>query len=138
MGDRVDRSSDSSLSSIVRGLLDDVRELFREEIALARAEIRQDVGNAKAAAIRLGAAVGLLAVGGLFILTFCALGLAALLKWPPWAGFLIVGIVLAIIGAVMASAGQSRLRRVNALPQTSKTIKENAEWIKNRTTSAGE
>ncbi len=130
-----DRTADSSITAIVRGLLDDVRELFREEVALARAEVRQELTNAKAAAIRFAIAAVLLAVGGLFILTFCALGLSSLLNWPAWAGFIIVGIVLAIVGAVLALSGRTRLERVGALPKTTESVKENAEWIKSRTSS---
>ncbi len=130
-----DRTADSSVTAIVRGLLDDVRELFREEVALARAEVRQELANAKAAAVRFAIAAVLAAVGGLFILTFCALGLASLLHWPAWAGFIIVGVVLAIAGAALGLAGRKRLERVGALPKTTESVKENAEWIKSRTSS---
>ncbi len=130
-----DRSADSSVTEIVRGLLDDVRELFREEVALARAEVRQELSNAKAAAVRFAAAAVLASVGALFILTFCALDLASLLHWPAWAGFIIVGVVLAIVGGVLAMSGRSKLQRVQPLPKTSQSVKENAEWIRSRTSS---
>jgi len=38
---------DSSFVGLVRGLLDDVRELIREEIALARSELREEVRRAR-------------------------------------------------------------------------------------------
>jgi hypothetical protein len=33
-------TTDASVSGLIRGALDDVRDLFREELALARAELR--------------------------------------------------------------------------------------------------
>ncbi len=130
-----DVAEESSTQGLIRGILDDLRDLVREEIALARAEVREELGRAKDAALSAAIGVALLAVGGLFLLTFVALGLADLLRWPAWTGFLIVGVILSVIGAVMGLRAQRKMQRVNpGLPKTTASLKENAEWIESRTT----
>lgn len=125
-----------SIGSLMRGILVDVRQLMREEIALARVEIREQAGRAKAAAASLGAAVAALALGGIFLLVAIAVGMADLLDWPVWAGFLVVALLLSIAGAAMLTLGRRRLRSVHAVPeQTVQTLKENSEWIAKRLSS---
>ena len=67
--------TEQSVSSLLRGALDDVRELFREEVALARVEVRQEVSHAMAAATSFGIAAVALWFGGLFICAAIALGI---------------------------------------------------------------
>ena len=129
-------AEESDTSGLIRGIVDDLRDLVREEIALARAEVREELAKAKDAA--LGAAIGVaaLAVGGLFLLTFIALGIAALLGWPAWTGFLIVGVTLAAAGAALLISARTRMRRVHTdLPKTTSSVRENMEWIEARTTA---
>ena len=126
-----------SIGSLVSGILGDLRQLIREEIALARVEMREQAGRAKLAAGAFGAAAAALAFGCAFLLVAIAVGVADLLEWPVWAGFLAVALLLGICGMVMLSAGRRRLRSVHAVPeQTVQTLKENSEWIAKRLSSA--
>ena len=113
------------MGALVRGALDDVRELFREEVALARAELRAEVAKASAAATGFGVAAAALYFAGLFILTAVALGIAAAFAWPAWTGFAIVGMLLAIVGAVTFMSARRALREVHGLPRTVQTVKGN-------------
>ncbi len=131
-----ERERDVSVSTLVSGIVSDVQDLARKEIALARQEIKEDLNEAKDAAVKLGIGVGVLAVGGLFLLVTLALGLADLLDWPAWAGFGIVGLVFAVVGYFLFSSAQKRAKELKAMPEkTIETMKENVEWIKDRTTS---
>jgi len=126
-----------SIGGLLRGVLMDMRELMREEIALARVELREQAGKAKLAVASLGVAAVALAFGGTFLLIAIAVGLADLLNWPVWTGFLIVALLLSIGGMVMLSSGRKRLRTVQPMPEeTVQTIKENSEWLKRRLSSA--
>jgi hypothetical protein len=126
-----------SIGSLVRGVLMDIRDLMREELALARVEIREQAGRAKLAAASLGAAAVALAFGATFLLVAIAVGLADLLDWPVWTGFLIVALLLSIAGLVMLSSGRKKLRSVQPVPEeTVRTLKENSEWLKRRLSSA--
>jgi cobalamin biosynthesis protein CobD/CbiB len=110
--------------------------LVRQEIALARQEIREEISNAKDAGISLAIAGGVLAVGGLLLVLTLAQALAYFLHWPAWAGYGVVGVVLAIAGYILLSSAQRRMKQISPLPEkTVETMKENVEWIKDRTTS---
>jgi hypothetical protein len=131
-----EREYDASLATLLSGIVGDAQALVRQEIALARQEIREEISAAKDAGTALAIAGAVLAIGGLFLLITLALGLADLLNWPSWAGFGLVGLVAAIAGAVMLSSARQRLQHVHPLPErTVETMKENIEWIKDRTTS---
>ena len=126
-----------SIGGLVKGILGDLRELIREEIALARVEIREQAGRAKLAVGALGAGAVALVFGCAFLLVAIATGIADLLDWPVWAGFLAVALLLTIAGLVMLSMGRRRLRSVHPMPeQTVQTLKENSEWIAKRLSSA--
>jgi hypothetical protein len=117
--------TDASIGGLVRGALDDVRELFREEVALARAEIRHELSKVSGAAVQFGlAAAALMLALGCFAVAI-ALGMSAAFDWPAWAGFAVVAVLLAVAGAVAYSAGRRAVSTVQPLPRTVHTLKEN-------------
>lgn len=122
-------------SQLIHNVIDDVRELFREEVALARAEVREELSAWTSAATAMVAGGAIAAVGGLFVLVALAQGAAALFGWSNWAGFLLVGVVLAIVGFVALRTGRTRAGTIAALPKTKETVKETSTWIKDRMTS---
>jgi uncharacterized membrane protein YqjE len=125
-----------SLRGLLRGILMDLRTLIREEIALARVEIREQAGRAKTAALSFGIAAAALAFGCVFLLIALATAIADLLNWPAWAGFLIVAALLTVVGMVTLTSGRRQLKHVHALPEeTISTLKENSEWIAKRLSS---
>ena len=125
-----------SIGSLIRGILNDLRTLIREEIALARVEMREQAGRARAAALSFGIAAAALAFGAIFLLIAIALGIANLLGWPAWTGFLIMAFLLCIGGYFTLSAGRKQLASVHAVPEeTVTTLKENSEWIAKRLSS---
>jgi hypothetical protein len=128
---------DDSFGGLIRGILYDLRTLVREEIALARVEIREQVGHARAAAISFGMAAGALLIGAVFLLVAAATAFADVLDWPAWSGFLVVAVLLSLIGFVALGAGRRQVRQVRPVPEeTVSTIKENSEWIAKRLSSA--
>lgn len=118
-------TTDASVSSLVRGALDDVRELFREELALARAELRAEMNKVAASAVRFGVGGVALWFAAMFLFVTIALGINALLGWPAWAGFGVLTLLLGITGGVMMLAGRSAIREVRPMPRTLHTVKEN-------------
>jgi MFS family permease len=125
-----------SIGSLIRGILYDIRTLIREEIALARVEIREQAMRAKMAALSFGMAAAALAFGGTFLLIAIALGIANLLGWPAWTGFFILAVLLCIAGVVTLSMGRRQIAKVHAVPEeTVATLKENSEWIAKRLSS---
>jgi hypothetical protein len=127
----------STIRGLIRGILEDVRTLLREEFALARVELREQAGHARAAAMSFAIAAVSLAAGLLFLLVAAAMATADALGWPVWGGFLAVAGLLVVIGLITIASGRRQLRTVNALPeQTVSTLKENSAWIAKRLSSA--
>ena len=125
-----------SLRGLVRGIFMDLRTLIREELAMARVEIRQQAGRARAAAFALGIAAAALACGGIFLLVAAAAAAADVLEWPLWTGFLVISLVLGLVGLATLVSGRRQLRGMRAVPhETISTVKENSEWIVKRLSS---
>ena len=130
--DRSDQVAETSIGELIGDISNDLSQLFRQEVELAKAEIKQEASKAGKAAGMLGGAgfAGYLAVVLLsFALVF---GLANVMD-AGWAA-LIVAVIWAIIGAVLYAAGRKRLKTVDPVPRrTVDTIKEDAQWLKNPT-----
>jgi|1186.fasta_scaffold1072278_2 hypothetical protein len=126
--------AETSIGQLIGDISDDLSTLFRQEVELAKAEIRQEATKAGKAAGMLGAAgfAGYLAV---LLLSFAVVyGLSNVMD-PGWAA-LIVAIVWAIAGGVLYVNGRKKLRAVDPVPRhTVDTIKEDAQWLKNPTGS---
>ena len=123
---------DQSLGELFGRVTSDLSTLVRQEMQLAKVEIKQEVKTA-------GKAGGLLGGGaftGYFALLFVSLALAIGLAefiWD-WLAFLIVGALYGIAAAVLVSKGKQQLDQVDPVPQqTVETLKEDVQWAKNQT-----
>jgi Putative Actinobacterial Holin-X, holin superfamily III len=121
--------TDASVGDLVGGVAQDLSTLMRQELALAKAEIKQEAVKAGRGAGMLGAA----GFAGYMMLLFASIaawwGLAEVMA-SGWAA-LIVTAVWAVIGAVLYVLGRQRLREVNLVPgQTAETVKEVPGMIK--------
>jgi drug/metabolite transporter (DMT)-like permease len=131
-----EREHEPSVAALLSGIVEDAQTLVRREIALARQEVSEEIASAKSVGIKLGIAGAVLAIGGLLLVLALAQALADLLNWPNWAGYGIVGVVLAVGGYILLAAAQKSAQAISPIPhKTVETIKENVEWIKDRTTS---
>ncbi|BBH70859.1 hypothetical protein ACTI_75440 [Actinoplanes sp. OR16] len=130
--DNADPVEQTSIGEIIGNISNDLSQLFRQEVELAKAEIRQEATKAGKAAGMLGGAgfAGYLAV---LLLSFAIVfGLGNVID-HGWA-FLIVGLVWAAIGAVLFVNGRKKLKTVDPVPRrTAETLKEDAQWLKNPT-----
>lgn len=128
---RVDTSGES-LGDLVSELTGDLSKLMRQELELAKAEIRQEAAKAGKATGMLAAAgfAGYLTTVLLSLALVFALGAVMPLGWAA----LIVAVLWGVAGAVLYSAGRAKLRTVNPKPErTVETLKEDAEWAKHPT-----
>jgi hypothetical protein len=127
---------DRGIGELVKDLASQTSTLVRQEIQLAQAEVTQKGKVAgKGAGLLAGAAVaGLLALGAL-----TAALIALLDEWmATWVAALIVMVLWAIVAAVLAKSGQKALQRATPpAPQTVETVKEDIQWAKTQTGSAG-
>jgi len=116
------KADNASLGELLGDVTRDLSTLMRQEVELAKAELKQS-------ATRAGKGGGMLAgagVAGHFVLLFLSLALMfALGALMPlgWAA-VIVAVIWAIIAAVLASMGRKNLKQVQGLPQTGETLSE--------------
>ena len=122
----------TSIPGLIKGLLDDARDLIREELQLARAEIREEISALRTVTIAFAAAavVGLLGV----MLFAVALGgaLAYFLNWPSWAGYGVVALLFLAAGWGLCLFARGRLQAIRAIPNTTATMKENLAWMQHK------
>jgi uncharacterized membrane protein YqjE len=118
-----------SLGQIVGDITSDMTTLVRQEIDLAKSEMKQEVSKLGKGAGMLGAA----GLAGYFTLFFLSFALTYLLdNWMPLElGALIVALLWGIAAAVLALRGRKEIKQANPqLPVTQQTIKEDVQWAK--------
>jgi len=131
-GDRSDEVADSSVGQLIGNISNDLTQLFRQEVELAKVELKAEASKAGKAAGMLGGAgfAGYLAV---VLLSFALVFALANVMDAGWAA-LIVAVIWGIVGAVLYSMGRKKLKDVDPTPhRTVDTLKEDAQWLKNPT-----
>jgi hypothetical protein len=108
--------ADQSVSDLIKGISDDVKLLVRDEIQLAKAELVPAAKNAGIGAGLFGAA-GYFAICALSVLYFAA-AFALAQVMDTWLAFLIVGVALLLIAAVLGLVGFLLVKRVKAPEKT--------------------
>ena len=117
-----------SIGALIGDISSDFSTLMRQEVALAKAEATQ-------AGTRIGKAVAMFAAAGiaaLLMLLFFSNALWGMLdNWMDRGlAALIVGILWAIVAAVLAVVGRNQLKAVQGLPQTTETAKRVPDALK--------
>lgn len=122
------------LGTIVSDLTSDFSTLMRQEVALAKAEVRSTAKNAGKGAGLLGASafVAQATLTALTLTLWWALGVLIGTADRPslgWSG-LIVTVLWAIVAALLAAAGRSQLREAKGLPRTAETVSKIPQALK--------
>ena len=116
------KADSTSLGDLLGEVTRDLSTLIRQEIELAKAELKQS-------GTRAGKGGGMLAgagVAGHFVLLFLSLALwwaLGTLMGLGWSA-VVVAIIWGIIAAVLASMGRKELKKIQGMPQTVETIQE--------------
>jgi predicted phage tail protein len=97
-----------SLASHFADLTREVSTLVRDETALARAEIAEDISQIKRGSTSMAIGGALAYAGILFLLGAATAALA--LVWPLWLAALVVGLAALIIGGVAALVGRQQTK----------------------------
>jgi len=111
-----------SIGALFSDVTKDVSLLIRQEVELAKVELRESATSAGKGAGELGAAAVAAHFGLLFvsIAIWWAIGNGIGRGWAA----LIVGAAYLIIAAVLAAVGRKDLKAVKGLPQTTSTAKK--------------
>ncbi|KTR85741.1 phage holin family protein [Leucobacter chromiiresistens] len=117
-----ERAANESLGDLLSEVTGDLSTLMRQELALAKAELRESAKNTGRGAGMLGGA----AYAGSMVVLFLSIALwaaLATLVGGGWSG-LIVAVIWAIIAAVLFVVGKAQLKKVKGAPQTMETLQE--------------
>jgi uncharacterized membrane protein YqjE len=118
-----------SVGAIMGDITKDMSTLVRQEMELAKTELKQEITKAGKGAGMFGGA----GVAGLMTLFFLSFALTYLLDdWMPIElAALITAVLWGIVGAVLAMRGRKEIKDAELqLPQTQTTLKEDVQWAK--------
>lgn len=112
----------TSLGDLLGEVTRDMSTLMRQEVELAKVELKQS-------ATRAGKGSGMLAgagVAGHFVLLFLSLALwwaLGNIMGLGWSG-VVVAVIWGIVAAVLAALGRKEINAIKGMPQTAETLQE--------------
>ena len=117
-----------SIGELLSDVSQDISTLMRQEVELAKAEIKQSATRAgKGAGMFAGAGLaGHMVLLFLSISAWWAIGDKAGYGWSA----LIVAAIWLVIGAVLAVVGRGEIKTVKGVPQTADTVKKIPDAVK--------
>jgi len=129
-GSSTDTGGDEeSLGTLIGSLSGNMSKLLRQELDLAKTELREEAKQAGKGAGMLG--------GAAFAAWMTAIFLSTTLMWllskamDLTLAALIVALIWGVAAAVLGLMGKKKLQEVNPKPEmTVETLKEDAQWLK--------
>lgn len=125
------QEEDQSLGELLKRLSNDTGDLVSQEVALAKAELRESAANIGKGAVKLGIALMFGLTGALALTAFLiiALGGATGGHYATWA--LVIGALEVIIAAVAANGARKTMRPGEIKPEeTIDSLREDRSWAK--------
>jgi len=116
------KAADTSLGELLGEVTRDLSTLVRQELALAKAELKESATTSAKGVGMLGGA----GYAASMTILFLSIALwAALSNWvgAGWAG-VIVAVLWAAIAAILYAVGRGALSKVKGAPQTVETLQE--------------
>ena len=119
---------EKSLGELVADMTSSLTTIFRKEIDLAKVELKEEATRAGKGAGMLGGA----ALAGWLAVVMLSFALAYLLDevMHPALAFLLVAVVWTAVAAGLQARGRRQLKETPVLPETKRSLKEDAEWAR--------
>jgi len=129
MAINVQSNPEVSTASLVGGIVNDAQELFKQQLELFKAELKQDLHRTQEGTTLAIAGTCLSLIGALLL----GFAVAHLLfwAWPAvdlWVWYGLVGLAFAGGGAGLLAMVLVRLKKAKPLSETTAGIEENLEW----------
>jgi hypothetical protein len=121
--------AERSIGQLVSDASQQLSELARYEVALAKAEIRRDIQLGAVGGAMFGAAAYLAMLATVLLCISAAYGLTEA-GLAAWLAFLIVAVALLLIGAILVLIGRSRVKRIGPPEATIRTTKESVATLR--------
>lgn len=140
VGERVDdaratlNQGAENVGSTIGGIIQDLQEIVRGEVQLAKTELKEDASQMGKAAGMIGAGVFFGLVGFIFLMLAATYLLA---QWMDmWIAAGIVAVALLVVAAILAMTGKNRMADANMAPdKTIESVKEDKEWASRQISS---
>lgn len=113
---------------LLKQLASDGSDLVRNEIALAKLEMSQVAREIAADSAKLAGAIGIALLGGLTLIAAAVIALGNALDGRYALSALIIGIVMLLIGGLLARGGITGLRGGTKPEQTMRSLQEDKRW----------
>jgi hypothetical protein len=121
----------NGIIGLLGGLVGDARTLVRQELQLLRDEFFFEIAKVRQAAVAIGMGIGFTVVGGLFALIMLVHVLHEYVHLPLWACYGLIGLILLAVGAALFLKAKQSIQNFNLMPRrTLRSMKEDAQWIK--------
>lgn len=123
-----DPGGSPSLGDLLGEVSRDLSALFRQEVELAKAELKESAASAGRGAGLMGGAgvAGYLAILFLSLAIWVALGYLVGLAWSG----LIMAVIWAVVALILLSAGRKQLKTIRGMPDTADSLKKIPGTIK--------
>jgi len=122
------KAANTSLGELLGEVTSDLSTLMRQELELAKAELRQSATRAGKGAGMLGGAA-YAAMMAIFFLSVALWWALAYLVGFGWSA-VIVAVLWGVIGLVLYLSGRSQLKKAEGAPQTVDTLKRIPDAVK--------
>ncbi|UOQ88673.1 phage holin family protein [Agromyces endophyticus] len=118
----------SSLGDLLAEVSRDISTLMRQEVELAKAELRESAKRAGRGAGLLGGAgaAGMLALTFLSVALWWGLGYLIGNAWSA----VVVAVLWGVVALVLALTGKKQIEEIDGIPRTVETVKEIPETLK--------
>ncbi len=122
------KAATTSLGDLLGEVTRDLSTLIRQEVELAKAELKQSASRAgKGAGLWGGAGyAALMAVFFLSVALWWALGLLVGLGWSA----VIVAVIWGVIALILFLTGRTQMKKIQGAPQTVDTVKRIPDAVK--------
>jgi uncharacterized membrane protein YqjE len=116
------------MRDLLKQLAGEGGDLVRNEIALAKLEIRDMAREMAIGSAKVGAAIALALAGALSLIAAAIIGLGTLLDGRYALSALIVGAVVLLVGGLLARSGMASLKNPPKPEETARTMQDNKAW----------
>jgi uncharacterized membrane protein YqjE len=124
----VEPAGEPSLGELFKQLAQDSAVLVRQEVALAKAEMRESAEQVARAGAMMAAGGAVLLLAAFALTAFLIVLLGDLLN-NYWLGALIVAVLYGAVGVALLMAGRNKLKENDLKPErTIETLREDKRW----------
>jgi hypothetical protein len=124
-------ASKPSFSALISDIVVDAKNLFVQELELAKREFREDIRRTKAAVTALFIGLGVLGIGTTMLFLALAHLISAFTSLPLWQCYGLVGLLVCGLGVGLLIFAKNNAAEVDFIPEkTAAAVKEDVGWIK--------